>query len=350
MSWDILTQLFESMSFDKADAILSELHSPWGVALPGGHDLTGLHVVLEGSLELHVPPLAPVRMHAGDIAFLPVDRPHDVRDRATTELVPVNALPCAEVVGRNVRRLRHGGHGERTRTLSVGLPLDISWRTPFLCALPPLLLVPGDGQRPDPALAPLVHRLVEEVELRRPGYLAALGRLIELLIIEMLRMKADEGERDAGLVNTPEGPRISAALAAMHGGVDRDWSVSELAGIAGMSRSLFATRFAAVVGVAPHQYLIRIRLQYAAQLLRSRELTVLEVAERVGYRSESSFSRIFTREMGIPPATYRKQQWEGARAGRRDDGMHAPPESGPAVRHSQPATRPALSGHRVNQR
>jgi len=313
MNWDILTQLFESMPFDRADATLSELHSPWGIALPGGRYLTAFHATLEGSWELRVPPMAPVTIRAGDIAFLPAARPHDARDRPTTGLVPVTDLPCAELVGRNVKRLRHGGRGERTRALSVGLPLDIPWRSPVLGALPPLILVHGDGEKPAPALAPLVHRLIDEVELRRPGYLAASARLIELLFLEMLRMKVDEGEIDAGLLNPLVDPGISAALAAMHGEMDRDWSVSDLASIAGMSRSLFAARFAAVVEVAPHQYLIRIRLQYAAQLLRSRELTVPEVAARVGYRSESSFSRVFTREVGIPPATYRKQQWEDGR-------------------------------------
>ena len=349
MNWDILTQLFASMPFDRANATLSELHSPWGLALPG-HYLTGFHAALEGSWELHVPPLAPIKMRAGDIAFLPVGRPHDVRDRATTGLVPLTAVHCFEHAGRSVKKLRHGGRGERTRVLTVGLPIDMPWRTPVLGALPPLILVSGDGKKPAPALAPLVHRLTEEVELRRPGYLAASRRLIELLIIEMLRMKVDDGEIDAGLLNTLGDRGISAALTAMHQEVDRNWTVSALAGLAGMSRSLFAARFAALLGVAPHRYLIRFRLQHAAQLLRSRELTVLEVSARVGYKSESSFSRVFTRDMGIPPAAYRKQHGEGGSAGREDDGRGAPPESGSAVRYAKPATRPAPSGHRVNQR
>ncbi|UQA58527.1 AraC family transcriptional regulator [Polyangium aurulentum] len=349
MDGDILTQLFETMPFDRANTTLSELHSPWGIALPG-HYLTGFHAALEGSWVLHVPPLAPVEMHAGDIAFFPMGRPHDARDRATTGLVPLSSVHCLERVGRSVKTIRHGGRGERTRVLSVALPIDMPWRTPVLGVLPPLIFVPGDGEKPTPALAPLVHRLTEEVELRRPGHLAASRRLIELLILEMLRMKVDEGEIDAGLLSTLGDPGISAALTAMHQEVDRDWSVSELAGLAGMSRSLFAARFAALVGVAPHRYLIRARLQHAAQLLRSRELTVPEVSARVGYQSESSFSRVFTREIGVPPATYRKQQWEGANADREDDRRRAPPESGPSSRYSRPAARPAVSGHRVNQR
>lgn len=346
MASDNLTQLFASMPFDRANATLSELHSPWGLAVPG-HYLTGFHAALEGSWELHVPPLAPFTMHAGDIAFLPVGRPFSARDRPMTRLT---AAHCFEHVGQPVKKLRHGGGGARTRVLTVNLPIDIPWRIPVLGVLPPLILVPGDGEKPAPALDSLVHRLTEEMELCRPGYLAATRRLIELLIIELLRAKVEDGEVDTGLMNTLGDPGISAALAALHQEVDRDWSMSELAGLAGMSRSLFAARFSALLGVPPHRYLVRSRLQHAAQLLRSRGLTVLDVSTRVGYRSESSFSRVFTREMGVPPATYRKQQWEGANAGREDDGGTLPPRSGPSSRYSTPATRPAASGHRVNQR
>jgi AraC-like DNA-binding protein len=344
MDRDILTELFASMPFDRAKTTLSELHSPWGLALPG-HYLTGFHAALEGSWELRVPPLPAITMHAGDVAFFPVGRPHDVRDRATTGLVPVTAADCVEHVGQSVKLLRHGGRGGRTRVLTVVLPVDMPWRTPVLGALPPLIVVPGDGARPAPALAALVQRLVEEAERRRPGYIAATRRLIELLILEMLRTKVDDGEVDASLLHGLGDRGISAALTAMHQEVNRDWSVSELAALAGMSRSLFAARFAAVVGVAPHRYLVRFRLQHAAQLLRSRELSIPEVSARVGYRSESSFSRVFAREMGVPPATYRKQQWAGAivNAGREADGRRAP-ESGPRSLHSKPDTRPRRQG------
>src|SRR5262245_27384657 len=224
MSSDILTQYFESMPFDRARAILSELYSPWGLALPGRY-LTGFHAALEGSWELHVPPLAPIKMQAGDIAFFPVGRPHGVRDHATTGLAPLFAVVtvgrCSKHPGLRVRKLRHGGSGERARVLTVFLPAGMPWRTPVLGALPLLILVPGEGEKPARAVAPLVHRLAEEVDLCRPGYLAASRRLIELLIIEMLRMKADDGEIDAGLLNTLGDPGICAALNALHQEVDR---------------------------------------------------------------------------------------------------------------------------------
>lgn len=352
MDWDVLMQLFESMPFDRAKTTLSELHSPWGLAIPGGRYLTSFHATLEGSWELHVPPLAPIAIHAGDIAFLPVGRPYNARDSATTRLVPVDALHRFEHVGPVLKKLYNGGHGEKTRVLSAGIPIDMPQRTPVLGALPPLILVPGDGEKPAPAFAPLVHRLTEEVELRRPGYITVARRLIEVLIIEVLRTKVDDDEVGAGLLNALGDRGISAALTAMHHEVGRDWSVSELAGLAGMSRSLFAARFAALVGVAPHRYLVRSRLQHAAQLLRSRDSTVLGVSARVGYRSESSFSRVFTREMGVPPATYRKQQWEGSngKAGREDDMKCAPAAAGQVAGIRCQPPRPAPSGHRVNER
>jgi AraC family transcriptional regulator, alkane utilization regulator len=336
MRLDVLTQLSESIPFDRAVAILSELRAPWGISIPGNR-LTAFHATLEGSWVLDAPPAAPIAMRAGDIALLPVDRPHHGRDCATTGLVPLTAVCDIQSYGPPAK-FRYGGHGAQTRILTATIPVDVPQRTPVLDALPPLVLLRGDGENPNRAIAPLVHRLAAEAELRRPGYMTVSRRLIEVLFIEMLRSQVDNDEIDAGLLSALGDRRISAALAAIHREVNHRWTVSELARLAGMSRSLFATRFAVLVGATPHQYLVRARIQCAAQLLRSQELTVHEVSARVGYTSESSFSRVFTREIGVPPATYRRRQDEELQTKAGERGARAKPlGSRPGGRWLSPA-------------
>ncbi|NIP88973.1 MAG: helix-turn-helix transcriptional regulator, partial [Gammaproteobacteria bacterium] len=64
-----------------------------------------------------------------------------------------------------------------------------------------------------------------------------------------------------------------------------------------------ATRFRAIVGASVQQYITRVRVNLAASLLENpNRPSVAAVAERVGYRSETAFSRAFTREMGVTPA------------------------------------------------
>jgi len=75
-----------------------------------------------------------------------------------------------------------------------------------------------------------------------------------------------------------------------------------------MSRSAFAARFSELVGEPPLEYVSRWRMTKAAELLRESKLSVLDVAEQAGYRSEAAFNRAFKRYEGTAPARYRRQQ------------------------------------------
>jgi transcriptional regulator GlxA family with amidase domain len=92
----------------------------------------------------------------------------------------------------------------------------------------------------------------------------------------------------------------------IHGSLEKNWSVLELATTVGMSRSAFSARFSELIGQSPIQYLTRWRMQTAARLLSEARLQMNDVAARVGYDSEAAFSKAFKREMGINPSVYRQ--------------------------------------------
>jgi AraC-like DNA-binding protein len=73
-----------------------------------------------------------------------------------------------------------------------------------------------------------------------------------------------------------------------------------------MSRSAFALKFRTVLGQTPLEYLTQWRMYKAGAMIRSNN-TFSEAAFAVGYGSESSFSRVFRREMGVPPREYRRK-------------------------------------------
>jgi AraC-like DNA-binding protein len=56
-------------------------------------------------------------------------------------------------------------------------------------------------------------------------------------------------------------------------------------------------------------------LQLAAQKLRSGQASLARIAEEVGYESEAAFNRAFKREVGVPPATWRRRRGDHAAAG-----------------------------------
>lgn len=75
-----------------------------------------------------------------------------------------------------------------------------------------------------------------------------------------------------------------------------------------MSRSVFADRFHARLGMPAMAYLARWRLRLAARWLRETRLSVTEILHRIGYASPAAFHRAFKREHGIAPTTYRQRE------------------------------------------
>jgi transcriptional regulator GlxA family with amidase domain len=99
---------------------------------------------------------------------------------------------------------------------------------------------------------------------------------------------------------------LAPALTEMHRRLAHAWTVGELARIAALSRAAFAKRFVAVVGEPPLHYLARVRMQAAADLLRTSDATLDAVATAVGYASTEAFSRGFRRIVGAPPGSFRR--------------------------------------------
>ena len=82
-------------------------------------------------------------------------------------------------------------------------------------------------------------------------------------------------------------------------------TVETLAREVGLSRSSFAAKFRAQVGLGPMEYLTEIRMKYAANLLRSNtEVPLWDISRRTGYKTESSFARAFKLHFGVSPRAY----------------------------------------------
>lgn len=153
-------------------------------------------------------------------------------------------------------------------------------------------------------LAVLVRLVGEEVAAARAGRDLVLARLVEVLLIEALRVAPPSDDATPGLLRGLADPQLAPALRALHGDVARAWTVDQLAKVAGLSRSGFFERFARTLGLPPMEYLLAWRMAVAKDLLRQPALGLAEVAARVGYGSASSFSTAFRRSVGQPPSEF----------------------------------------------
>jgi AraC-like DNA-binding protein len=150
-----------------------------------------------------------------------------------------------------------------------------------------------------PPLATLTP-VIAAAELAEPGGVEDVafdlaGRVVSLL--------ADGGQPT---VSHRDEKRISAALRRIERDADQTLSLTELASEAAMSRYHFLRTFRDVVGLTPHQFILRTRLHNAAVALRRSTEPVLDIALEAGFADLSTFNRRFRATMGVTPSRYRR--------------------------------------------
>ena len=301
-------------------AIFFDIHAsdPWAAETPAGtqivrrmfpaaEHLICYHAITRGTCWACVPDEPPLPLMAGDVVVIPHGHAHvlstvpgmrgvqDVgRYRAPNEV----ELPVSISMG--------DGASESARFVCGFLGCDARPYNPLLSSLPRVFKV---NDQPDGPLSAYVQIALAESKKPRIGGESVLGRLSELMFVDVIRryletLPADRLDWLAGLRD----PQIGRALAEIHRDPARHWTLESLAHSVAMSRSAFAEHFTKFVGAPPMQYLTSWRMQIAANQLRSTTDTVTVVANRIGYDSEAAFSRAFKKVVGAPPSEWRRNR------------------------------------------
>ena len=97
----------------------------------------------------------------------------------------------------------------------------------------------------------VLELLFEEASTQRCGRTALVNRLFEVVLIQVLRQLMEAGRTKGGMLAGLAHPRLRNAIVAMHEAPAKEWSLEDLARVAGMSRSVFATTFRDVLGMTP---------------------------------------------------------------------------------------------------
>ena len=100
-------------------------------------------------------------------------------------------------------------------------------------------------------------------------------------------------------------PQVQRVLDFIEAHLAQNLGLGEMAKVAGMSRTRFLAGFKRATGMSPHKYLIGRRVERAKVLLADPDLSLHEVAARLGYTEQTSFARVFRRITQITPGAYR---------------------------------------------
>jgi AraC-like DNA-binding protein len=256
-----------------------------------------------------------VRLGPGDIAVIRGPEPYTVADDPATppqivihpgqHCATPDGVPMAQAMDLGVRAWGDSPDGPAMLvTGTYQLEGEVSRR--LLEALPTLLVLPEDAWD-----CPLIPMLAGEIVKDHPGQEAVLDRLLDLLLIAVLRTWFSRPEAEApAWYRAHTDPVVGRALRMLHNNPAHPWTVANLASEVGVSRAALARRFADLVGEPPMTFLTGWRLALAADLLREPDSTVGSVARQVGYGSAFALSAAFKRVRGMSPHEHRV----GARA------------------------------------
>ena len=98
---------------------------------------------------------------------------------------------------------------------------------------------------------------------------------------------------------------ILHAMEHMKSHLSEDFSVEQYAASVNLSSSRFSHLFTKTVGISPHQYLTRLRLEWAKTYLRDSTMSITEISDTVGFSDPLYFSRLFSKTYGLSPKAYR---------------------------------------------
>jgi AraC-like DNA-binding protein len=281
----------------------NECTAPWSLSFngPAGH----FHIVERGSAWIGLDGAEPVRIEAGDFVMLPCGSGHVLSNDPAVSPTPIEA--AVEHAARRGSIYRLGGGGAEETHLVCGRFSFAGVLAPkLLRILPPLIRLRDQAGQPLGWLRLMRDYLIDEIREPRPGSASMVSHLLDLLFVQALREWAAHSPTALGWLSGLADPQVGHALSAMHEAPSSAWTVQDLAQLAGMSRSAFAARFTDIVGVTPLKYLSMWRLDLAADQLRAGDESIAEIAELVGYGSESSLTRAFRAEFNTTPAAFRR--------------------------------------------
>jgi AraC family transcriptional regulator, alkane utilization regulator len=333
---DVLSDVLRVVRLSGAVFFTADFSAPWALespipemlasaVMPEAECVVLFHILVEGECEVVCQGHPVTTMETGDVIVFPRGDQHTMRSHGAATPTPLASIFSPGGYDEPPK-LSYGGGGRTSRFVCGYLNCDQRF-SPLVQALPTMLLVrsrddysaidavDASGSRPTVVpqgsgtwLGTTLKFTINEARAARPGNAAMLGRLTELMFVEILReymhrLPANQGGWLAGLNDA----HVGKALRLLHANPTRNWTVGELARESAISRSALAERFTELVGDAPIRYLANWRMQLAKQMLRE-GAHVQEVATRVGYESEAAFNRAFKRATGSPPAAWRRLQ------------------------------------------
>jgi AraC-like DNA-binding protein len=246
-------------------------------------------VIITGGTGMHITGRESYPLAAGDVFVIGGARPHDYQDMDGLKLINVLFDPADLRMDLLDLPSLPGYHALFT--------LEPVWRQRHRFKSR-LHLQPKDLG----TVIGIVDQLDVELQLRPPGFAFLATALYMQLVGYLARCYSHSKNPDSRALL-----RLAEAISYLETNFTEPIDLDELARKAHMSSRGFIRAFRAAMGTPPIAYLIQLRINRAAELLRRGTQSVTDIAFTVGFSDSNYFTRQFHKVIGISPRTYRQQ-------------------------------------------
>lgn len=296
---DILDKLVQLAQLSGGINVQCQFQGNWFVQHSREPQQAVVHIVVEGSGYLKLAGNKESRLlQAGDVVLFSRAAEHILSSQ--NNCANIGDIPQTEA--KNHIQLKHIGQGKADLKLFCA-HFYYDKRADLFLNLPELLWI----NLPENQLQPILTLLQQEVDNSNFGTQRVIDSLSNVLLIAIIRAYLTQNPTDVvGILQGIQDHRLSAMINAILTSPEQDWSVEKMVEFSHISRAQLMRIFKHKMGISPHAFVHKIRLQQAAKLLKTTANSVLNIALSTGFQSEPHFIKAFKVMYEVTPSVYRK--------------------------------------------
>lgn len=155
----------------------------------------------------------------------------------------------------------------------------------------------------DTTLSSLILSLEKELRDKNIGYKIHVKYLLLQALIHIMR-NYDYTRQDAAFAGGKTTEQLKRAMLYIDGNLEKRLTLKDIADTACMTKTYFSSVFKKFNGISPWEYITIKRVEMAINLLRTGDMSKLEIAERCGFSSSSNFYKAFLKITGKHPKDF----------------------------------------------
>jgi AraC-like DNA-binding protein len=313
---DVLAETLREVRLTGSVFLSARFTAPFGIISPKRYDgstpmarlrhISVFHLIAAGGCTVELATGERRDVSAGDLLLVPFADAHKFWNGENVDMMLADDVVRPSPL-KGMWSINHGGGGPETKMVCGFIESSEFLFAPVFRTLPPLLIDRPDDDKVSAVITSTVKEILALADTAAPGSEIMLGRLMELLFIEVVRRYAARLPAKAtGWFAALHDPLVGRALQFVHADPARRWTVDGLARESGSSRTVLAERFNEILGQAPIEYVTNWRMQLAAERIRTSKDSLAAIAADVGYGSLPAFNRAFKRVTGTTPGQWRE--------------------------------------------